>query len=1637
MKIEMTFRRLPRACSSSKGGMRMHNGKRTPVLERVLHCLRSYCLLFIAAPSMVFAQTYYTVSGTGDGTSTTKTGSGTSGSPYSIASVRGALLDIENNSFSSSIINLPSGTITLGSDLAVAPNGGRTIQFIGNGGGTTISGNNLYHVFNIDYSATGGTYVTVTNLTLTHGHDANDAYGGGAILGGTALTTPLDSIALTNCTFTNNTSTYGFGGAAIGWYGGALRMTNCTISNNTTTISGNGADGGAVFFEGVGAVSITGCTFSNNSASSSTSTNGGALYISSTTCSITNTAFSSNSATSTGSQDANGGAYACVPTTATITRCSFLNNSVTNTSTGSGYGGAIYSAGSSTATVSYSRFSGNTAKTSGNVAHVLGGSFTANNNWWGINSGPGGSDLSSGSGATVTASTYLKLRLVPARSTISAGDTTLLTADILLLSSGGTTASSNLSGLPTFTSSFGSAVLGSLSSTSNFVNGIATAKYTSSGTAGTGSAQVTADNQTTTVSPTIAIVAAPVPTTNAATSITTTTATLNGTVNANNASTTVTFEYGLTTSYGSTVTAAQSPVTGTSNTSVSYALSGLTPNTAYHFRVDAASSAGSVNGLDQSLTTSAAAPTVTTSAATSIGSSSATLNGTVNANNSATTTRFVYDTVSGSYTDSISATPSSATGTSNTGISATISSLVPNKTYYFRAVGTNSGGYIRGSELSFATTASAPSATTNAASSITTTGATLNGTVNANNQSTKVTFNYGVTASYGSTDTATQSPVTGFNNTSVSKAETGLLPNTTYHYRVVGVNTTGTTNGSDQTFTTSSAAPAVATNAASSITTTGATFNGTVNANNQSTTVTFNYGLTTSYGSTDTATQSPVTGSGNTPVSKAETGLLPNTSYHYRVTGVNTTGTTNGSDQTFTTSAAAPTVTTIAASGITTTAATLNGTVNANSQSTTVTFDYGLTASYGTSVTAVESPVTGTSNTSVSKGLTGLTPNTTYHYRVVGVNTTGTTDGLDQTFATSNGLAFTDGSSFTPPFANPNSTNNPVGRFLLAPNGSGATLSSVTVTFSGSPSGVSGVKLWSSSDNTFDSTSDSQVGTTQSYGATTTFSGLSSTISASGTYYFVTFDLGSSGGSVTATIASGAAITLTSGTLTTTINNAALSSGAVLLRNDITFTDGKSFAPPYANPCTTNNPVGRFKLTSLVSGASLSSITVTLSGTASGVSAAGVKLWSSTDNSFDSLSDVQIGSDQPYGATATFNSLSSSISTGGTYYFVTLNLGSSSGSVLATIANAPAVTISSGTLTTSISNDSLSSVPVLLRNDVTFNDGSGYTPPPISPNTNNNPVGEFKLTSLVSGASLSAAGISFSGAVSGITRVKLWSSTDATFDSASDLQLGSGSYGSLVSFNSLSSAVAPAGSYYFVTIDVGTASGALNVSLANNSALAFSQGTLVASINNAPLSGSVPLPVELSSFTVESQRLNAELKWETKTEVNTYGFDVERMQAASSSQGNNASGSYTKVGFVPGSGNSNAPKDYAFTDKTTAAGKFTYRLRQIDRDGKFSYSQGVDVEVGAAPKVFELSQNYPNPFNPATTIEFTVPSDGRATLTVYNVLGQEVQTVFNGAAKAGEYHQAVFNAGGLASGIYFARLSFEAKQQMKKMLLVK
>ena len=200
--------------------------------------------------------------------------------------------------------------------------------------------------------------------------------------------------------------------------------------------------------------------------------------------------------------------------------------------------------------------------------------------------------------------------------------------------------------------------------------------------------------------------------------------------------------------------------------------------------------------------------------------------------------------------------------------------------------------------------------------------------------------------------------------------------------------------------------PSVTTNSATALTRTGATLNGTVSSNGASTTVTFDYGLSNSYGSTVTAAQSPLAADASgSAVSASLADLTCGTSYHFRAKGVNSAGTTNGLDRTFTTSACptAPTVTTNAATAVTGTGSTLNGMVSSNGASTMVTFDYGLSNSYGSTVTAAQSPLDAdVSGIAVSATLTDLICNTTYHFRAKGVNSAGTTNGLDRTFTTSN-----------------------------------------------------------------------------------------------------------------------------------------------------------------------------------------------------------------------------------------------------------------------------------------------------------------------------------------------------------------------------------------------------------------------------------------------------------------------------------------------------------------------------------------------------------------------------------------------------------------------------------------------------------
>jgi uncharacterized protein (TIGR02145 family) len=326
--------------------------------------------------------------------------------------------------------------------------------------------------------------------------------------------------------------------------------------------------------------------------------------------------------------------------------------------------------------------------------------------------------------------------------------------------------------------------------------------------------------------------------------------------------------------------------------------------------------------------------------------------------------------------------------------------LIPNTTYYVRAYATNSEGTGYGTEISFTTLGQAPSALDQSITKLTTDTATISVTIIGFNLPTIVYFEYGTSVSYGHTVPADQSPVTGYYYTSVSKDIGGMAAATTYHIRTVAVNSAGTTYGDDITFTTPGQVPFTSTKAVTEKTINSAVLSGTVNPNYLTTDVIFEYGRTISYGSFVDAWHSPMSGSESIIIVASISNLETGATYHYRTSAVNSLGTTYGNDMTFTTLGQVPTSTTKIVSAKTATSVTLNGTVNPNYLETTITFEYGTSVGYGSSVSALPTLLSGSTSTNVSVGISGLSCATTYHYRVKAVNFLGTTYGNDITFTT-------------------------------------------------------------------------------------------------------------------------------------------------------------------------------------------------------------------------------------------------------------------------------------------------------------------------------------------------------------------------------------------------------------------------------------------------------------------------------------------------------------------------------------------------------------------------------------------------------------------------------------------------------------
>ncbi len=195
------------------------------------------------------------------------------------------------------------------------------------------------------------------------------------------------------------------------------------------------------------------------------------------------------------------------------------------------------------------------------------------------------------------------------------------------------------------------------------------------------------------------------------------------------------------------------------------------------------------------------------------------------------------------------------------------------------------------------------------------------------------------------------------------------------------------------------------------------------------------------------------------------------------------------------------------------------------------------------------------------------------------------------------------------------------------------------------------------------------------------------------------------------------------------------------------------------------------------------------------------------------------------------------------------------------------------------------------------------------------------------------------------------------------------------------------------------------------------------------------LPVQLVYFKYELSDSTVNLSWGTATEVQCYGFNVERY----------SSSNWETIGFVPGHGDSNIPWDYSLADTDVVYGNtYLYRLKQIDLNGQYIYSDTLSVSVITGlinigknfPSNFSVSQNYPNPFNPSTNIDVQIPESGKLMLRVYNISGRLVFIKDYGQRFSGEYTVS-FNGSNLSSGVYFYTISAGRFKLTRSMILIK
>ncbi|MCX6150335.1 MAG: ice-binding family protein [Ignavibacteriales bacterium] len=210
----------------------------------------------------------------------------------------------------------------------------------------------------------------------------------------------------------------------------------------------------------------------------------------------------------------------------------------------------------------------------------------------------------------------------------------------------------------------------------------------------------------------------------------------------------------------------------------------------------------------------------------------------------------------------------------------------------------------------------------------------------------------------------------------------------------------------------------------------------------------------------------------------------------------------------------------------------------------------------------------------------------------------------------------------------------------------------------------------------------------------------------------------------------------------------------------------------------------------------------------------------------------------------------------------------------------------------------------------------------------------------------------------------------------------------------------------------------------NGRALAQSAVTLDA---NTVTINYANIPIELTSFSATADKNDVILSWSTTTETNNQGFEIQRR--------NTNNNEFERVGFVKGNGTTTAVKIYTFSDKDILAGNYGYRLKQVDYDGRFEYSDEIEINI-TRPLEYVITQNYPNPFNPTSAIRYAIPKIDFVKISIYDMLGKEIKVLVNEEKTPGNY-EIIFDAKELASGIYFYKINAGEFSQIKKMILMK